>query len=96
MSMTCLWEPKVETPEALEVDNLPEVETLLEEMILVIPVLLCPIVMDPMPHPLIRETSLVVASATGVEKRRTSTVTGAPYTEVNSKVATAPNTQSRR
>jgi len=41
----------VETPEALEVDNLPEAETLLEEKIRVILVLLRPIVMDPMPHP---------------------------------------------
>ena len=73
-AMTCLGEPKVETPEALEVDNLPEAEMLLEEMIWVIPVLLRPIVMDLMPHRLIRETSLAVASATGVEKRRTSTI----------------------
>ena len=51
MAMTCLKEPKVETPEALEVDNLPEAEMLLEEMIRVIRVLLRPIVMDPMPHP---------------------------------------------
>ena len=36
--MTCLGEPKVETPEVLEVDNLLEVETLLEEMIQVIAV----------------------------------------------------------
>jgi len=50
-AMTCLGEPKVETPEALEVDNLPEAERLLEEMILVIPVLLRPLVMDPIPHP---------------------------------------------
>ena len=49
--MTCLGEPKVETPEALEVDNLPEADTLLEEMIRVIPVLLRPIVMDTMSHP---------------------------------------------
>jgi len=49
--MTCLGEPKVETPEALEVDNLSEVETLLEEIIRVIPVLFRPIVMDPMPRP---------------------------------------------
>ena len=60
--------------EAVEVDNLPEAETLLEEMIWVIPVLLRPIVMDPMPHPPIRETSLAAASATGVEKRRTSPI----------------------
>jgi len=72
-AMTYLGEPKVETPEALEVDNLPEAEALLEEMIRVIPVLLRPIVMDPMPHPPIHETSLAAASATGVEKRRTST-----------------------
>jgi len=49
--MTCLGEPKAETAEALEVDNLPEAETLLEEMIRVIPVLLSLTVMDPMPHP---------------------------------------------
>jgi len=49
--MTCLGVPKVETQEALEVDNLPEAERLLEEMIRVIPVLLRPIVMDPIPHP---------------------------------------------
>jgi len=73
-AMTCLGEPKVETPEAQEVDNLPEAETLLEATIWVIPVLLRPIVMDPMPHPPIRETSLVVASTTGVQKRRTSTI----------------------
>ena len=72
--MTYLGEPKVESPEALEVDNLPEAIMLLEEMIRVIPVLLRPIVMDPIPHPPIRETSLAVASATGVEKRRTSTI----------------------
>jgi len=52
--MTCLGEPKVETLEGLEVDNLPEAETLLEEMIRVIPVLLRPIVMDLMSHPPIR------------------------------------------
>ena len=73
-AMICLGEPKVETPEALEVDNLREAETLLEETIRVIPVLLRPIVMDPMPHPLIRETSLAVANTIGVEKRRTSTI----------------------
>ena len=73
-AITCLGEPKVETLEALEVDNLPEAEMLLEEMIRVIPVLLGPIVMDPMPHPPIRETSMAAASATGVEKRRTSTI----------------------
>jgi len=72
--MTCLGEPKVETPQALEVDNLPEAETLQEEMIRVILVLLRPIVMDPMPLPPIRETSFAVASATGVENRRTSTI----------------------
>ena len=76
MAMICLGVPKVETPEALEVDNLPEVETLLEETIRVIPVLLRPIVMDPMPYPPIRETSFAVANATGVEKRRTSTIDG--------------------
>ena len=64
----------METQEEREVDNLPEMERLLEEMIRVIPVLLRPIVMDPMPHLLIRETSLEVASAIGVEKRRTSTI----------------------
>ena len=64
----------METPEGSEVDNLPEAETLLEEMIRVIPVLLRQIVMDPMPHPTIRETSLAVASATRVEKRRTGTI----------------------
>jgi len=64
----------VETPEALEVDNHPAGEMLLAEMIRVIPVLLRPIVMDPMPHPPIRETSLAVASATEVEKRRTSMI----------------------
>jgi len=74
MAMTCLGVPKVETPEALEVDNLPEAETLLEEMIRIIPVLLRPIVMDLMPHPPIQETSLAVASATGVETRRTRTI----------------------
>jgi len=41
----------VDTPQAREVDNLPEAEALLEEMIRVIPVLFCPIVNDPMPHP---------------------------------------------
>ena len=66
--MTCPGVPKVETPEALEVDNLPEAEPLLEEMTRVIPVLLRPIVMDPMLHPPIRETSLAVASAIGVQK----------------------------
>jgi len=50
-AMTSPGEPKVEALEALEVDNLPEAEMLLEEMIRVIPVLLRPIVMDPMPHP---------------------------------------------
>ena len=69
-----LGEHKVETPEALEVDNHPAGEMLLAEMIRVIPVLLRPIVMDPMPHPPIRETSLAVASATEVEKRRTSMI----------------------
>ena len=64
----------METPEALEVDNVPEAERLLEGMIWVIPVLLRPIVMDPMPHPLIRVTFLALASATGVEKGRTSTI----------------------
>jgi len=49
-AMTHLGEPKVETPETLEVDNLPEAERLLEEMIWVIPVL-HPIEMDLMPHP---------------------------------------------
>jgi len=73
-AMTCLAEPKVETPEALEVDTLPEAETLLEEMIRVIPVLLHQIVMDLMPHPPIQETSLAAATSTGVEKRRTSTI----------------------
>jgi len=68
----------VETPEAREADNLPGAERLLEEIILVIPVLLRPIVMDPMPRPLIRVTSLAVASATGVEKRRTSTIDDRP------------------
>jgi len=72
--MTCLGESKVETPEELAADNLSEVETLLEKMIRVISVLLRPKVMDPMPHPRIRETSMVVARATGVEKRRTSTI----------------------
>jgi len=66
--MTYLGEPKVRTPEVLEVDKLPKAETLLEEMIRVIPVLLRPIVMDPMLHPPIRETSLAVASAIGVQK----------------------------
>jgi len=51
MGMTYLGEPKVETLEALAVDNLPEAEMLLEEMIRVIPVALRPIVMDPIPHP---------------------------------------------
>jgi len=32
-TMTCLGEPKVESPEALEVDDLPAVETLLDEII---------------------------------------------------------------
>jgi len=72
-AITCLGQPKVETPQALEVDNLPEAEMLLEEIIRVIPVLLHPLVMDQMPHPPLRETSLAAASATGVEKRRTST-----------------------
>jgi len=72
--MTCLGEPKVETQEGLEVDNLPEAETLLEEMIRVIPVLLRPIVMDPIHHPPIQEIPLAVASGTGLEKRRTSTI----------------------
>ena len=72
--MTCVREPKVETPEALEVDNLPEVETLLEEMILVIPVLHCPLVTVLMPYLLIRETSLAVSSIIEVEKSKTSTI----------------------
>jgi len=50
-AMICLGEPKVETLEALEVENLPEAETLLEEMIPGIPVLLHPIVQDPIPRP---------------------------------------------
>ena len=50
-AITCLGEPKVETTEALEVDNLPEVVMLREEMIQALPVLLHPMVTDPMPHP---------------------------------------------
>jgi len=50
-AMTCLPVPKVETVEAQEVDTLPEVETLLEDMIRVIPVILRPIVTYPIPHP---------------------------------------------
>jgi len=73
-AITCLGEPKVETTEALEVDNLPEVVMLREEMIQALPVLLHPMVTDPMPHPPIWETSFAVASATGVEKWRTSTI----------------------
>jgi len=72
--MICLGEPKLETQEALEVGNLPEAEALLEEMIRVIPVLLRPIVRDPIPNPPIRETSLAVTTTTGVEKRSTSTI----------------------
>ena len=49
-AMTCLGVPKVETLEAREVDNLPEAESLLEEMIRVISVLR-PIVMDLIPLP---------------------------------------------
>jgi len=44
MTMTCMGEHKVETQEAIEVVNLPEAGTLLQEMIWMIPVLL-PIVM---------------------------------------------------
>jgi len=72
-AMTCLGEPKVETPEQLVVDNLPEVETLLKVMMRVI-LVLRPIVTDPMPHPLIQKSSLVAARAIGVEKSRTSTI----------------------
>ena len=68
MAMTCLGEPKVESAEVLEVDNLTEVETLLEDMIREIPVLVCPIVTDQLPQPVIRETSLAV------EKRNTSMI----------------------
>jgi len=74
MAMTCLGEPKLELPEALEVDYLPEVVMSLQGMIQVIPVILHLIVMDLMPHPPIQETTLAVTSATGVVKRRTSTI----------------------
>jgi len=54
--ITSLGEPKVEALAALEVDYLPQVGTLQEEMVLVILVLLS-IVMGPIHHALIPETS---------------------------------------
>ena len=69
MVMTCPGEPKVETPEAMEVDNHLEAETLLEEMIPVTPIPCLPTVTDLTPLPPIRETSLAAQKDIGARER---------------------------
>ena len=59
----------METLEAMEVDKLLEVETLLEETILVIPTPHLPIVTDLTPLPPIRETSLTAQRDIGARER---------------------------